>query len=103
MGMIEPFEAGQIKQNGGERLISYGTSSYGYDICCSDEFKIFTKAVRKVEKAMGKKDWTVQDEEKSQRSTMQKGTYAKHDIKKGEDVSLKDVLFLRPKNGIKPN
>ena len=26
----------------GDRLISYGTSSYGYDIRCADEFKIFT-------------------------------------------------------------
>lgn len=41
-GMIEPFEAGQVKTNGSERLISYGTSSYGYDVRCSDEFKIFT-------------------------------------------------------------
>lgn len=40
--MIEPFEAGQVKTNGAERLISYGTSSYGYDVRCSDEFKIFT-------------------------------------------------------------
>ena len=51
---------------------------------------------------MGKRDWAVQNEEKSQRNTMQKGTYAKHDLKKGEKISLKDVLFLRPKNGIKP-
>ena len=42
-GMIEPFEAGQIKTKGDERLISYGTSSYGYDVRCSDEFKIFTR------------------------------------------------------------
>ena len=41
-GMIEPFESGQIKTKGEERLISYGTSSYGYDVRCSDEFKIFT-------------------------------------------------------------
>lgn len=41
-GMIEPFESGQIKRKGEERLISYGTSSYGYDVRCSDEFKIFT-------------------------------------------------------------
>ncbi len=41
-GMIEPFEPGQIKQRGDEALISYGTSSYGYDIRCADEFKIFT-------------------------------------------------------------
>ena len=41
-GMIEPFEPGQVKHNGEERIVSYGTSSYGYDIRCSDEFKIFT-------------------------------------------------------------
>ena len=40
--MIEPFEADQISSMGGKRIISYGTSSYGYDIRCSDEFKIFT-------------------------------------------------------------
>ena len=41
-GMIEPFEAQQVKEVGGRRVVSYGTSSYGYDIRCSDEFKIFT-------------------------------------------------------------
>ena len=41
-GMIEPFEPGQVKQNGGGRIVSYGTSSYGYDVRCADEFKIFT-------------------------------------------------------------
>ena len=40
--MIEPFEPGQVKRNGCERLISYGTSSYGYDVRCADEFKVFT-------------------------------------------------------------
>jgi dCTP deaminase len=41
-GMIEPFEPGQVRQNGGGRIVSYGTSSYGYDVRCADEFKIFT-------------------------------------------------------------
>ncbi|MBK69288.1 MAG: dCTP deaminase [Legionellales bacterium] len=40
--MIEPFEPVQVKKNGTEKLISYGTSSYGYDVRCADEFKIFT-------------------------------------------------------------
>jgi len=40
--LISPFEPGQVKTNAaGERLISYGTSSYGYDVRCADEFKIF--------------------------------------------------------------
>lgn len=41
-GMIDPFEAGQMRENGNGRMISYGTSSYGYDVRCADEFKIFT-------------------------------------------------------------
>ena len=41
-GMIEPFEPNQIKRNGSGPIVSYGTSSYGYDVRCSDEFKIFT-------------------------------------------------------------
>lgn len=40
--MIAPFEPDQIRQNNGQRIVSYGTSSYGYDIRCSDEFKLFT-------------------------------------------------------------
>ena len=42
-GMIEPFEPGQVRTRpGNERMISYGTSSYGYDVRCANEFKIFT-------------------------------------------------------------
>ena len=40
--MIEPFEAGQVREAGGHKIVSYGTSSYGYDVRCSDEFKVFT-------------------------------------------------------------
>ena len=41
-GMIEPFEPGQVREVNGNRIVSYGTSSYGYDIRCSSEFKLFT-------------------------------------------------------------
>ncbi len=37
-GMIEPFEPNQVR----EGTISYGVSSYGYDIRVSPEFKVFT-------------------------------------------------------------
>ncbi len=40
--MIEPFEAGQVREGEHGRMISYGTSSYGYDVRCAGEFKIFT-------------------------------------------------------------
>jgi len=36
--MIEPFEDRQVRDG----VISYGLSSYGYDIRVADEFKIFT-------------------------------------------------------------
>lgn len=41
-GMIEPFEAEQVRYVNDQRVISYGTSSYGYDVRCADEFKVFT-------------------------------------------------------------
>jgi dCTP deaminase len=37
-GMIEPFEDRQVRAG----VVSYGLSSYGYDIRVADEFKIFT-------------------------------------------------------------
>jgi dCTP deaminase len=37
-GMIEPFNKEQVR----EGVISYGISSYGYDMRIADEFKIFT-------------------------------------------------------------
>lgn len=58
--MIEPFEPGQVRESSNPRhyregfsdfeakqpifskIISYGTSSYGYDIRCAPEFKVFT-------------------------------------------------------------
>jgi len=40
--MIEPFEPSQVKEVDGRKIVSYGTSSYGYDIRCSNEFKLFT-------------------------------------------------------------
>jgi dCTP deaminase len=40
--MIEPFEPQQVREIAGRRVISYGTSSYGYDIRCAPEFKVFT-------------------------------------------------------------
>jgi dCTP deaminase len=41
-GMIEPFEPQQVSEVDGRRVISFGLSSYGYDIRCSNQFKIFT-------------------------------------------------------------
>ena len=37
-GMIEPFVENQVRSG----VVSYGLSSYGYDIRVADEFKVFT-------------------------------------------------------------
>jgi len=41
-GMISPFQKDQMCEVSGRRIISYGNSSYGYDVRCADDFKIFT-------------------------------------------------------------
>ena len=41
-GMIEPFSSQQVRVADGHKIVSYGTSSYGYDVRCADDFKIFT-------------------------------------------------------------
>jgi dCTP deaminase len=41
--MISPFEKSQIRfSTDGNKIVSYGTSSYGYDARVANEFKIFT-------------------------------------------------------------
>lgn len=40
--MIEPYEPALVREVDGRKVISYGQSSYGYDIRCGNEFKVFT-------------------------------------------------------------
>lgn len=40
--MIEPFSDRQVREENGQRLVSYGLSSYGYDLRVAEDFKIFT-------------------------------------------------------------
>jgi len=42
--MIDPFIDGQVR----EGVISYGVSSYGYDVRVGDEFKVFTNVYNTV-------------------------------------------------------
>lgn len=47
--MIEPFEESQVRQvKDGQRLVSYGLSSYGYDLRVANEFKIFTNVLNSI-------------------------------------------------------
>jgi dCTP deaminase len=41
-GMIEPFADRQIRHTEGNKIVSFGLSSYGYDLHVADEFKVFT-------------------------------------------------------------
>jgi len=41
-GMISPFEPKMVRDVEGQKIVSYGTSSYGYDIRCAQEFRVFT-------------------------------------------------------------
>lgn len=48
-GMIDPFVDGQVKKlEDGSKAISYGLSSYGYDLRVSKEFKVFTNVFNTV-------------------------------------------------------
>lgn len=40
--MIEPFIGYQVRESDGKKIISYGLSSYGYDIRVANTFKVFT-------------------------------------------------------------
>src|SRR3954468_15745883 len=47
-GMIEPFEEKLVRKAGDAPIISYGLSSYGYDLRVADEFKVFTNVYNAV-------------------------------------------------------
>ncbi len=40
--MIEPFVAHQVREKNGQKIVSYGLSSFGYDLRVSNHFKVFT-------------------------------------------------------------
>lgn len=41
-GMIEPFVDSQVRSVENKRIVSYGLSSYGYDVRVNNRFKVFT-------------------------------------------------------------
>ena len=47
-GMIEPFVERQVRSSQEKNIISYGLSSYGYDLRVADEFKVFTNVFNTV-------------------------------------------------------
>lgn len=47
-GMIHPFVKNQVKQSETKKIVSYGLSSYGYDLRVADEFKVFTNVYNSI-------------------------------------------------------
>lgn len=46
--MIEPFVDGQVRESDGKKRVSYGLSSYGYDLRVAQEFKVFTNVYNSI-------------------------------------------------------
>lgn len=46
--MISPFEPAQVRQANGGPVVSYGLSSFGYDVRVADEFQVFTNVYNTV-------------------------------------------------------
>ena len=46
--MIEPFADGQVRESNGRKLVSFGLSSYGYDLRVAEEFKVFTNVYNSI-------------------------------------------------------
>ena len=47
-GMIEPFESKQVKATDQKKIVSFGLSSYGYDLRVANEFKVFTNVYNSI-------------------------------------------------------
>ena len=47
-GMIEPFIEKQMRTSGEDKVVSFGLSSYGYDLRVADEFKVFTNVYNSI-------------------------------------------------------
>src|SRR4029077_1934917 len=46
--LIEPFVAEQVRSVDGKPVVSYGLSSFGYDVRVADEFRIFTNVYNSI-------------------------------------------------------
>lgn len=46
--MIEPFVDAQVREEKGKQIVSFGLSSYGYDLRVAEEFKVFTNVHNRI-------------------------------------------------------
>lgn len=65
-----------------------------------EEFRNYTSAVREAEKILGKSERIITERESKERIYARRGAYASKDIKYGESINTKNVIFLRPALGI---
>ena len=67
-----------------------------------DEFKQMVNAIRNVEKAFGKKEKTLTEEEKKNIHFMRRSIHSVRNIKKGEKIKTDDIKMLRENDGLSP-
>jgi sialic acid synthase SpsE len=65
-----------------------------------DDFRIMVQRIRNLEKAMGNGTKEPADDEIVERQWARRGIYASRTIEAGEELTLENVKFLRPVNGI---
>jgi N,N'-diacetyllegionaminate synthase len=67
-----------------------------------EEFKQMVRAIRNVERAFGKKEKTLTEEEKKNIHFMRRSIHSVKDIKKGEQIKADDIKMLRENDGLSP-
>lgn len=67
---------------------------------CPQEFADMVKAIRRIEAALGGMDKRVTENEYELRVKVRRGIFAARDMKPGEVITEKDLLYLRPMMGI---
>ena len=78
----------------------------GPDHFASDDpkqFNFYVKNIRKTEQILGSPIKSIQKEEREMKKVSRKGVYYNSNIKKGKKITLKDLIFLRPYNGLYPS
>lgn len=63
----------------------------------------FVSTIRDVETAMGSPVRTLGPKEKENQQKLRRSTYLKHDMDKGQQITLNDVVFRRPGLGMAPD
>lgn len=67
------------------------------------DMRSFIQRIRDVELALGTASRVLTSEQKDKRSRIRRGAYLVKDVSAGDQVSLDDLMFMRPCNGLAPD